>query len=73
MIRMDKTLRKILNHNERVTFTVTHGKTKQEVKVVLEGNGICCKNIRDNIVVWGPNGSWVQGDLYREMLEEEGE
>lgn len=65
---MDETLRKILNHNERVTFTVTHGKTKQEVKVVLEGNGICCKNIRDKIVVGWPSEGWTQGNLIRERL-----
>jgi hypothetical protein len=65
-------LKRILRGKQRITFNVTNNEGK-EVKVVLEGSGMCCKEIRDNIVVWGPNGSWVQGDLYREMLEEEGE
>lgn len=65
-------LKKILEGKQRITFSVTNNKGN-EVKVILEGQGMCCREIRDNIVVWGPNGNWMQGNLYREMLEEEGE
>lgn len=65
-------LSKVLQGKQRITFNVTNNESKT-VKVILEGPGMCCKEIRDNIVVWGPNGNWMQGDLYREMIEEEGE
>lgn len=68
---IDKTLNRILKGKQKITFDVTNG--KRTVKVVLEGDGRCCREIRDNIVVWGPNSSWIQGDLVRELIEEEGE
>lgn len=66
----DKTLFNVLNQQERITFTVQHGRTKQTVKVILEGNGVCCKNIRDLIVVGWPKFGWTQGSLKREKREE---
>ena len=51
-------LKRILEGKQRITFTVINNEG-EEVKVILEGPGMCCKEIRDNIVVWGPNGNWM--------------
>jgi len=65
---IDKTLNRILRGKRRVTFTVEN-REGYEVKVVLEGDGRCCKDIRDRIVLWSPNSNWVQGSLVREKME----
>lgn len=69
---IDKTLNRILKGKQRITFDVTN-REGQSVKVVLEGDGRSCKDIRDRIVMWSPWPCWTQGNLVRELIEEEGE
>jgi hypothetical protein len=66
---IDETLNRILKGKQRVTFTVENGKG-QEVKVILEGDGRCCRDIRDRIITWSPQPCWTQGDLVREKMED---
>jgi len=65
---IDEMLNRVLKGKQRVTFDVTRG--NQTVKVVLEGDGRCCRDIRDRIVMWSPQPVWRQGSLAREKLEE---
>jgi hypothetical protein len=65
---IDEMLNRVLKGKQRVTFTVTNHKG-QLVKVILEGDGRCCKDIRDPIVMWSPLPVWTQGNLKREMME----
>lgn len=66
---IDKMLNKLLKGKQKVTFTLTNNQG-MEVKVILEGDGRCCKDIRDRIV-WGwPSEGWTQGSLVREKIGE---
>jgi len=55
---IDEVLNRILKGKQRVTFDLTNNKG-MTVKVILEGDGRCCKDIRDRIV-WGwPKYGWT--------------
>ena len=66
---MDDILRKILDKPNKVTAWFEHGETKQIVKVTLEGNGICCRDIRNRIVMGWPSEGWSQLRLEREEFD----
>lgn len=59
------TLFKILNNEQTVIFTLHHS-DGASVEVILTGNGLYCKDIRDKII---SDHDWSQGNLTREIIK----
>jgi hypothetical protein len=66
---MDEILRKDLNRPTKVTVFFECPRTKEIVKITMEGNGLACYDIRNRIVMNTSTGSWLQLRLHREVLE----
>jgi hypothetical protein len=63
---MDPILFEMLDKPHIVTVTFRH-ETGAIVKVRMEGNGLCCRDIRNRIL--GPQFGWTQLKLEREVVE----
>lgn len=63
-------MREMLDKPHIVTVWLEHGPTKQTVKVTMEGNGLCCRDLRNRMVYGLPAEGWTQIRLQREVFDD---
>ena len=66
---MDKIMREMLDKPHIVTVWLEHNKTKNVVKITMEGNGLCCYDLRNRMIAGWPSEGWAQIKLHKEVEE----